>query len=298
MPNTRAAQFLLSAILLTGLPVLTGCAMAPKTTPHLVGVANFRDVGGYRTENGQMIRRGLLYRSAHLNTPTPEDRRQLAALGIRYEIDLRSEQERKDQPSRWDAPAPRVLTPFTYPGEGQANGTAGNGSSSQINVAAMTAKFMSPSASADDLNETMRKNYADMIVNNAPDMGVVLRDLSTEDAPALIHCTGGKDRTGQTVAILMTILEVPRDQVYQEYLKSNDSLQTWYEQTSAKLKAAHQPVISYDVFRARSGANRPWLEVAFASIDSHYGSFDQYVRDGLKLSPEDINRLKAKYLQN
>jgi protein-tyrosine phosphatase len=278
------------SILSLSLFILAGCA-AHQDARSLVGVANFRDVGGYRTADGHIMRSGLLYRSAQLSTATPSDQRKLAELGVRYEIDLRSEQERTEQPSRWGANAPKVLTPFRYPEDGQPQ------SSSATSVAAMTSKFMSPTTTAEELNEMTKKFYASMIIDRAQEMGEVLRDLASEDAPALIHCTGGKDRTGQTVAVLMTVLGVPRDQVYEEYLKSNLSVAVWYEDMTAKMKAAKQPYLSFELFKARSGANSAWLDGAFASIDNHYGSFGQYVRDGLKLSPEDVGRLKTRYLR-
>jgi protein-tyrosine phosphatase len=271
--------------------LLVGCAARPQKAPELVGVANFRDVGGYRTADGHLIRGGLLYRSAQLSTATASDQQILAARGIRYEIDLRSKAERTEQPSHWGASAPKALTPFHYPEDEKPSSEA------QTTVAAMTSRVMSPATTSEEVNETVRQFYASMIIERAHEMGEVLRDLSSEDAPALIHCTGGKDRTGMTVAVLMTLLGVPRRQVYEEYLKSNDKLAVWYEQTSAKMKAANQPYISYELFKARSGANSSWLEGAFAAIDSHYGSFEQYVHDGLKLSPEDVSRLKTRFLQ-
>jgi hypothetical protein len=39
----------------------------------LSGIRNFRDLGGYQTANGQMIRYGLLYRSANLHKLNDRD---------------------------------------------------------------------------------------------------------------------------------------------------------------------------------------------------------------------------------
>lgn len=76
------------------------------------GIPNLRDVGGLRTTDGHEMRRGILYRSAGWNdnakTPkgvseeqwipgksrlTPKGRGQLARLGIRTDLDLRTERE-------------------------------------------------------------------------------------------------------------------------------------------------------------------------------------------------------------
>src|SRR5215831_9432213 len=107
----------------------------------------------------------------------------------------------------------------------------------------------------------IRSFYASMVIDRAPEIGEILRDLSSADAPALIHCTGGKDRTGMTIAVLMTLLGVPRQQVYEEYMKSNAMVPLWYEQTVAKMKAANEPYISYELFKARAGTSAAWHEV-------------------------------------
>jgi protein-tyrosine phosphatase len=38
------------------------------------------------------------------------------------------------------------------------------------------------------------------------------------------------------------------------------------------------------------------MERAFATIESTYGSFDGFVRDGLKMTPDDLAVLKARLL--
>ena len=47
--------------------------------------------------------------------------------------------------------------------------------------------------------------------------------------PALYHCGSGKDRTGWATAALLTLLGVPEDQVYADYLRSNDYLLPAYQ---------------------------------------------------------------------
>jgi protein-tyrosine phosphatase len=291
--NIRTATVLSAAAVLFGAAWISACAAMPKQgTPKLQGVANFRDIGGYKTADGHTLRHGLLYRSAQLSKMTPADQKALSGLGVRYVFDLRNDQERREQASNWGADAPKVMTPFRYPEDGRVT-------SNTVGVASMTNKFLAPSTTVEEINEMLKQMYATMIIERAGEIGGILHELSAEESPALIHCTGGKDRTGQTVAVLMTALGVPSEQVYAEYLKSNDSVAAWYEDMKAKAQAAGQPFdLTFEMFQARSGASRTWLEQSFASIDSHYGSFENYTRDGLKLTPSDLARLKTKYLQN
>jgi protein-tyrosine phosphatase len=60
----------------------------------LEGAKNFRDLGGYRTSDGNYVRWGLVYRSNHLVNLTARDSEYLSGLGIRLVCDVRSDGER------------------------------------------------------------------------------------------------------------------------------------------------------------------------------------------------------------
>src|SRR5437773_10356827 len=64
----------------------------------LEGAKNFRDLGGYRTSDGEYVRWGLVYRSNHLVNLTARDSDYLNSLGIRLVCDVRSEGERARAP--------------------------------------------------------------------------------------------------------------------------------------------------------------------------------------------------------
>ena len=49
---------------------------------------------------------------------------------------------------------------------------------------------------------------------------------------------------------------------------------------------------------ALMGVEEDWLNAAFEQIDSSWGSFDNYVREGLGLSEADVARLKQTLLSN
>ncbi len=77
--------------------------------PHILGLQgapNFRDLGGYATADGHHVRSGLVYRSNKLSALTPADEAAIDQLHLVAEIDLRTAEERKSEPSRWlHAPA-------------------------------------------------------------------------------------------------------------------------------------------------------------------------------------------------
>src|SRR4051812_36132518 len=66
----------------------------------LEGCLNLRDLGGYRTLDGRVVRRRCVFRSDALHALTDEDLDAVAELGIRVVFDLRNEVERARWPNR------------------------------------------------------------------------------------------------------------------------------------------------------------------------------------------------------
>lgn len=51
--------------------------------------------------------------------------------------------------------------------------------------------------------------------------GKALRTIAAEDGPVWVHCTAGKDRTGWTVALIMSILGADQGDILAEYLRTS-----------------------------------------------------------------------------
>lgn len=235
---------------------------------QLEGVLNFRDIGGYKTADGHTIRYNVVYRSATLHAMTLSDNEKLAPLKIRYEIDLRTEAERSAAPTNWGPNPPEVIDiPFLHAGTPP------------------------PDPDPAQVHAMMRRLYADYAVVNAPAIGKVMHDLAQGDEPALIHCTGGVDRTGMTVAVLMTLLGTSRKDIYREYLVSSKLTKEEMQRTVANSGVTVSPK-----FLKAFSIDASSLDAFFDSIDKHYGSFAAYVRNGLKLSNQDVQNLRRKLL--
>ena len=93
----------------------------------------------------------------------------------------------------------------------------------------------------------------------------------------LFHCSAGKDRTGWLSAVLLTVLGVDRQVVDADFLASN----------SFRHASPTDPL---------NGVNIGLLNAAFAAADKTYGSFENYVHKGLRLSDSDIAGLKKALL--
>jgi len=246
----------------------------------LEGVLNFRDIGGYKTADGHTIRYNVLYRSAVLSGMTLADNEELAPLKIRYEIDLRTPAQRSQQPTNWGPNPPEVIDiPFLV---GQAPPLQ---PSDRLNPAKVKASALD--------------GYASYATLNAPTIGRVLHVLAQGDEPALLHCNGGKDRTGVTVAVLMTLLGASRKDVYREYLLSNTHATEAQRRHMAAVRQQPYPSAPVNTELEKAGSlDASRLDAFFHAIDTNYGSFHAYVRDGLKLSNEDVQNLRRRFLTN
>jgi hypothetical protein len=76
---------------------------APGTRLDIASVPNLRDIGGYTTQDGSLVRRGVAYRSNQLNPVAPDDMKKLAALGLKNDFDLRAAGEREAKPDQLPA---------------------------------------------------------------------------------------------------------------------------------------------------------------------------------------------------
>ncbi|MFE9576295.1 tyrosine-protein phosphatase [Nocardia sp. NPDC006044] len=227
-------------------------AVAFDRSLNLQGVQNARDLGGYRTGTGKTVRTGLVYRTGQLNNATPADLAELAGRQVRVVDDLRTIYE-------------RALGPDKVPAGATANWDDVIGQAPpEVMATTLTggAGLYRAFITAPGANQAFAS---------------VLHDIIDSDGAVLFHCTAGKDRTGWTAAVLLTLLGVDRDTVDQDYLLSNQ-----YRNANP-----NDPI---------NGVQQPWLDAAFDQANQTYGSFDNYVRDGLKLTDADLAALRTKLL--
>jgi protein-tyrosine phosphatase len=268
-------------------------APASRTSPGvslgIAAVPNLRDLGGYQARDGGVVRGGLVYRSSQLTAVGAEDLQRIAALGLRYDFDLRTPDEADRGPDELPPGVERVfLNVFAdalpvVPGaldkllENPAE--ANRALAGRIDVAVervYRALVSLPSA---------RQCYARLFAALA-DPGSL---------PALFHCTAGKDRTGWAAAALLTLLDVPEETVMQDYLRSNDIMLAHYQPLIDQFVAGGgEPEIAYGIF----GVKAEYLRAAFDEVERQYGTIDGYVSDGLGLAAATTAALRSALLHD
>ncbi len=110
------------------------------------------------------------------------------------------------------------------------------------------------------------------------------------ELPLLFHCTAGKDRTGWLAAVVLTALDVDRDTIVADYLRTHELNAVGRDYTMTTMASRiDQPEILLPLLEVRL----EYLEAAFLEADRCYGGMDGYLREGLGLTEDDLERLRA-----
>ena len=266
---------------------MTDVASSPTEAVTVDGAPNFRDIGGYATVDGRRVRTGKLYRSGMLVGVSDAGVAALEALGIRTVFDLRT-QEEVDALGTDRLPDTTSVIQIRVPSAG---------ADPMVVEALKTGHFPY-------LPDLVSVNRA-YITDDAAEFGELLTLLSEEtNLPAIIHCLGGKDRTGVSTALLLTILGVPWPTVRDDYLLSNihfanaggdqpDALNEAMEKS-----LGHAPNFGDEKSKREFFILRPeYIDVVIEEITKDGRTFDDFVRNELGLTDKTIARLRTEFLE-
>jgi protein-tyrosine phosphatase len=267
-------------------------AVAPAVPGQSLGLAsvpNLRDVGGYTTHEGAVVRRGVLYRANQLRGLSAADMQQLAALGLKNNFDLRTGGERDAKP---DELPPGVRTVWL-----NVLADAKGVSTAEIERLLHDPPRANSVLGRGKAEAGMRQAYRDFV--SLPSAKAALHQLYATlgergSTPALFHCTTGKDRTGWAAAALLTLLGVPQDTVLQDYLRSNDYILPYYQKAiDAFVAAGGEPGIP----AALLGVKVEYLEASFDEMQNTYGTMERYFAEGLGIDAAQQQALREVLLE-
>jgi protein-tyrosine phosphatase len=204
------------------------------------GVHNFRDVGGYETNDGRVTLERRLYRSDALHNLDDEARARLDELDVRTVVDLRSDDERLMFP---DAVGDRLVV----------------------------AQPIFADVAFDPAPTTLLDVYNLMIDQCGDQLAAAIKAMAAPEAlPAIVHCAAGKDRTGVVVALILASIGVP-DEVVAADFAATELFMTpaFVEVLAAGSQHTGDHMLLSDVAH---------MHAILARLDSQYGGAAAYLR--------------------
>jgi protein-tyrosine phosphatase len=238
------------------------------------GCLNVRDLGGLPTADGGETRFGSIVRADSVRLLSDDGWRALVDHGVRTVIDLRGDHEREDDPPA-ELPVEVVHVPFMEANEQEWDEIAeelDRANDTPDDVAATRDAYLI-------FLEHFRSNVAAAFaaVARAPEGAVV------------VHCVGGKDRTGLLSAFLLHVAGVPDEAIAADYALSEERLltrhQAWFDAAETDEERERLRRIAQCPADAMTGV--------LAELERRHGSVEGYLRD-IGVTAEELSRIRAR----
>jgi protein-tyrosine phosphatase len=235
------------------------------------GCLNVRDLGGHRTTDGGETRFGEIVRADSIRQLSDTGWRAAVDYGVRTVVDLRMDAELEADPPA-ELPVDVLHLPFFYEDE------------------EAFAEVEAASAAAADTASATREVYLVFLerfrANVAAAFAAVAR---APDGTVVVHCMGGKDRTGLLVALLLRVAGVDDAQVAADYSVSEERLRPRHE---AWLAEAGTDAERERVRRIAATPAESMLGV-LTELERRYGSVEDYLRAG-GLGDEELELVRKR----
>lgn len=263
----------------------------PGTSIPVTTLPNLRDLGGWRTADGRRVRSRVLFRSTDLSRLSGPDRAVVKDLGIATIYDFRSVAERTTEPDVVLDGVQEVALDVLADSPHAIPGNLTKVLADPATLAAARAEI-----GGGGVQELMEASYSQLITlpSALTSYRLFYRGLlGGHPTPALFHCTTGKDRTGWAAASLLSLLGVSTQDVFTDYLLTNDQLIPALEPIfTAFERAGGDPVLLRPVL----GVDRGYLERAFEAMTHEYGTIEDYFAEGLGVDADQQEQLRVLYL--
>jgi len=241
---------------------------------HLKGTSNTRDIGGYETNDGRTLRWRQIIRSDNLSRLTTKDFQKLEEMGLKTVIDLRTEREHEQGPTKWQGDNPPSF--YHYP-IGRADNDWFNAQRKMLKSNRFTER---------QSMEHMVNGYRMIADEGLPSYQELMTlVLDESNWPVLIHCNAGKDRAGIAAMLILEALGVDRETIMEDFLLTNQVSRTEEKAgilSKKRKNYGNRPGSGMGGGRGPSpnawfpivGVAPEMLEAFYSEADEQYGSID------------------------
>lgn len=252
------------------------------------GMINFRDLGGYITEEHKRIKWGILYRSDCFSKLDDESIDYVKALNIKTIIDLRRTEEIKATPNK-NIGAVNQINCNPNAKIAALAGNLQNGENEQENDKDIQKKLGSMEKQQIDFveSETCKKAFS-----------IALQLMLNPDyLPLDQHCRGGKDRTGFGVMLLLGVLGVDEKTILEDYMITKRLRKERNEKLYKEFLNKYKDVELVNYYYSLVDTKEEFLLASLNAIHKRYGSIKEYAMSELGITQQMIDVAKAYYLE-
>ncbi|MGM0126296.1 protein-tyrosine phosphatase [Enterococcus sp. AZ194] len=233
---------------------------------------NFRDIGGYSGIDGKTVKVGKVIRSGDLTQLSNEDKMKLNQINIRHIIDLRSENEKDENPDR----IPPGSQYHSYPIFDFTN-----------------QKKINPGEFISLYDELIFDQHAQATYYK---IFKCLIEQGASDNALLYHCLGGKDRTGVVTILLLSILGVSESDILSDFLLTNEATKEFIESFMKDLEQSDVGELEMAQRLDEISVKEEYYYRAIDNMKSLAGNVDNYILENIGLTEEEISKLRELYL--
>lgn len=286
------AKRLLCLFVILATPIAYSDFTEDKRHVSLDGQSNFRDIGGYETEDGRRVNWGEVYRSGELHKLSDSDVAKLDALGIKAVASFLTEREIE---ARGHDRLPEGVREIPLPMEAGNMGDL----AAVVSEARGTGDFSKVPV---EFNPEIHR----LLITEAREYYArLIRELADpNNRPMVYHCSHGVHRTGTATAILLSALGVPWDAVREDYLLSNKYRHEEINRriNELQLLAADTLLVEPDQvdmtnIRAFYILQPDYIDASLDEAITQYGSMENYVRKGLGITDTELANLREQLLE-
>jgi protein-tyrosine phosphatase len=235
------------------------------------GCLNVRDLGGHPTEDGVETRYGAVVRADSIRRLTDAGWAAAVDYGVRTVVDLRMDAELEADPPA-ELPVDVVHVPFL-----------------EDDVEAF-AEVEAAAEAAPDYATATREVYLVFLERFRENVAAAIKAVAhAAEGGVVVHCVGGKDRTGLVTAFLLHLAGVDNEQIAADYAMSEERLRPRHDMWLAEAGTE----VERERIRRIAATPAESMVGVLEELERRHGSIEAYLHSA-GLTHEDLEHARER----